>query len=76
MSNKINYIENIKACFYNKQYTQAKAQIKTAIENGVDPRQVNTGDNAFNVFFKGIAIAILSNKKNRKTRLAYIGQEI
>ena len=76
MRNKINYIENIKASFYDKQYAQAKAEIKTAIENGIDPRQVNEADETFNVFFKGIAISILSNKKNRKTRLAYIGQVV
>jgi hypothetical protein len=76
MKTEINYIENIKASFYDKQYAQAKAEIKIAIENGIDPRQINEADEAFNVFFKNIAISILSNKKNRKARLTYINQEI
>lgn len=74
MKNKIDYIENIKASFYDKQYKQAKAEIKIAIENGIDPRQVNEADEPFSVFFKSIAIDILSNKKNRKARLSFIGQ--
>lgn len=71
--NKIDHIKNIMASFYDKQYAQAKAEIKTAIEAGLDPRGISVATD-LNNFIKSTAIDILSDARNRKARLAFIGE--